>query len=83
MKARRSPIPSAGLEIKLSLTFRGPQELTNKMKALLRFNYSWDYTGEAPPQRTDPQRGSSAEDSSDEEIEFDPPADSEAEVQQA
>ena len=32
VKARRSPIPSAGLEIKLSLTFRGPQELLNKAK---------------------------------------------------
>ena len=64
------------------MTFRGPQELTNKMKALLRFNYRWDYTGEASPQRTDPQRGSCAEDSSDEEIEleFDRPADQEAEV---
>ena len=45
------------------------------MNALLRFNYRWDYTGEAPPKRTDPQRGSSAEDSSDKKIEFDPPAD--------
>ena len=36
-----------------------------------------------PTRRTDPQRGSSAEDSSEEEIEFDPPADPEAEVQQA
>ena len=57
------------------------------MKVLLRFHFRWDYTGEAPSQRTDPQgqgqRGSSTEDSdsSDEEIEFDQPAD--PDVQQA
>ena len=51
------------------------------MKALLRFNFRWDYTGEEPPQRTDPQRGSSTEESSDDEIEFNRPAD--PEVQQA
>ena len=59
------------------------------MKALLRFNFRWDYTGEAPLQCTDPQgqgqRGSSTEDSDSsddhEEIEFDQPAD--PDVQQA
>ena len=61
------------------------------MKALLRFNFRWDYTGEAPKHHPNvpipkaKQRGSSTEDSDSsddhEEIEFDQPAD--PDVQQA
>ena len=42
---RRSPIPSGGLEIKLKLTFRGPQWLVIQMREFIKEAYSWDYTG--------------------------------------
>ena len=43
---RRSPIPSGGLEVKLSLTFKSRGDLIDKLKLLLREAYTWDYTGE-------------------------------------
>ena len=45
-KPRRSPIPSGGLEVKLSLTFKSRGDLIDKLKLLLREAYTWDYTGE-------------------------------------
>lgn len=44
-KPRRSPIPSGGLEVKLSLSFKGWRDLIDKLKLLLRDAYTWDYTG--------------------------------------
>ena len=45
-KPRRSPIPSGGLVVKLSLTFKSRGDLIDKLKLLLREAYTWDYTGE-------------------------------------
>ena len=39
-------IPSGGLEVKLSLTFKSRGDLIDKLKLLLRKAYTWDYTGE-------------------------------------
>ena len=48
-KPRRSPIPSAGLEIKLLLTFSGTnQDMMNQMRGIIR-SYSYEYTGVQPP----------------------------------
>ena len=44
-RAKRSPNPSAGLEVKLMLMFRGLAPLTEKMKVLIRQSYHWDYIG--------------------------------------
>ena len=50
IKPRRSPIPSAGLEIKLMLTFSGTnQEIMNKMRTFIRC-YEYEYTGVRPHQ---------------------------------
>ena len=43
--ARWSPIPSAGLEVKLLLHFSGPAAVVSKMKLLIRQSYNWDYDG--------------------------------------
>ena len=43
-QARRSPIPSVGLEVKLRLRFSGPAPKTHLMKRLIK--YSWEYGGE-------------------------------------
>ncbi|MCP4489193.1 MAG: hypothetical protein GY820_18055 [Gammaproteobacteria bacterium] len=42
LKARRSPIPSGGMEIKLELRFTGPARLVCRMRELIA-TYSWDY----------------------------------------
>ena len=47
-RARRYPIPSGGLEVKLLLTFKGLGVLVDHIKQLIREAYSWDYTGEQP-----------------------------------
>lgn len=51
IRPRRSPIPAGGQEIKF--TAAGP--IADKMKQLLRDNYTWDYTGEqiGPAQNED------------------------------
>ena len=66
-KPRRSPIPSAGLEIKLLLTFSGTnQDMMNQMRGIIR-SYSYEYTGVQPPQQPDNEDS----ESTDDEIEYD------------
>ena len=68
IKPRRSPIPSAGLEIKLMLTFSGTnQEIMNKMRTFIRC-YEYEYTGVRPHQQ--PADQDSDQESTDDEIEF-------------
>ena len=51
-KSRRSPIPSGVQEITLNRTFRGPAQITYKMKVLLRDPYNYEFEGsqEVTPQ---------------------------------
>ena len=64
-KPRRSPIPSGGLVVKLSLTFKSRVtrgDLIDKLKLLLREAYTWDYTGE----QTQGERGDDEDDLNEE-----------------